>query len=70
MDSYVRQIIANDDGSLGLTTVAVIPGVDQSFGGAFTPDIPPPGREIPTCEARDLPWIGNSVPVVDGVPQG
>lgn len=69
VDSYVRQIVANDDGSLGLTTVAVIPGVDQSFGGAFTPDIDPPGREVPTCEVRDLPWIGHSIPVVDGVPQ-
>ena len=65
-DSYVRQITAGPDGTLGLTTVAVVPRVDQSFGGAFTPDIDPPGREVPTCEARNLPWIGASIPVVDG----
>ena len=66
VDSYVRQITAAPDGNLALTTVAVVPRVDQSFGGAFTPEIGPPGREVPTCEARNLPWIGASVPVVNG----
>jgi branched-chain amino acid transport system substrate-binding protein len=28
-----------------------------------------PSREVPTCEVRDIEWIGNAVPVVDGVPQ-
>ena len=66
VDSYVRQMVTNPDGTLGLTTVAVIPGVDQSFGGAFSPDIDPPSRTVPACEARDLAWIGNSTPVVGG----
>ena len=33
------------------------------------PDTPGPGRDFPPCEERDLPWIGNAIPVVDGVPQ-
>jgi hypothetical protein len=49
--------------------VAIIPGVDQTFGGTFGPDTPPPSREDPPCEERDLPWVGNAIPVVDGVPQ-
>ena len=66
VDSYVRQMVLNDEGALTLQTVAVIPGVDQSFGGAFTKEGGMPSREIPTCEARDIPWIGSSIPVVDG----
>jgi branched-chain amino acid transport system substrate-binding protein len=69
-DQFVRQMVLNDDGSLGLATVAIVPAVDQSFGAAFTKEGGMPSREIPTCEVRDVPWIGNSIPVVDGVPQG
>ncbi len=68
VDSYVRQLVAGPDGALGLTTVAVIPGVDQTFGGSFAQGTMP-SREIPTCEPRSLSWIGNSTPVVDGVIQ-
>ena len=32
-------------------TVAIIPQVDQTFGGTFSPDTPPPDRENPACEA-------------------
>ena len=53
----------------GPETVAIIPQVDQTFGGTFGPDTPPPSREDPPCEARELPWLGNAIPVVDGVPQ-
>ena len=49
--------------------MAIIPQVDQTFGGTFGPDTPPPSREDPPCEERDLPWVGNAIPVVDGVPQ-
>jgi branched-chain amino acid transport system substrate-binding protein len=70
VDGHVRQLVDTGDGTLGLATVAIIPGVDQSFGGSFTKEGGMPGRDIPTCEARDIPWIGNSVPVVDGEPQG
>jgi branched-chain amino acid transport system substrate-binding protein len=69
-DTYVAQLVLDEEsGEVVQQTVAVIPGVDQSFGGTFTPDSPPPGRDFPPCEERDLPWSGNAIPVVDGVPQ-
>ena len=48
---------------------SIIPRVDQTFGGTFSADTPPPSRDVPGCEARDLPWVGQRDPVVDGVPQ-
>jgi branched-chain amino acid transport system substrate-binding protein len=68
-DQYLRRIVVNDDGSLGLTTVAVIPNVDQTFAGTFAQGSMP-SRDVPTCEVRDVIWIGNATEVVDGVPQG
>jgi branched-chain amino acid transport system substrate-binding protein len=50
-------------------TVAIIPDVDQTFGGTFSTDTPPPSRDFPACEQSDLPWVGQAIPVVDGVPQ-
>jgi hypothetical protein len=49
--------------------VAIVPGVDQTFGGTFGPGSEAPSRDYPPCEPRDLPWHGNEIPVVDGVPQ-
>ncbi len=68
-DQYVRQLVLGDDGALGLTTVAVIPSVDQTFGGTFSQG-EMPSRDVPSCESRDIAWIGNATPVVGGVPQG
>ena len=67
--TYVQQLVEDDSGEIVAETVALIPGVDQSFGGTFSADTPPPDRENPSCETRDLPWSGNAIPVVDGVPQ-
>ncbi len=69
VDTSVQQLVLNDDGEVVSQTVAIIPGVDQTFGGTFGPDTPPPSRDDPGCETRDLPWVGNAIPVVDGVPQ-
>jgi branched-chain amino acid transport system substrate-binding protein len=68
-DQYLRRIVLNDDGTLGLATVAVIPNVDQTFAGTFAQGNMP-SRDTPTCEVRDVVWIGGATPVVDGVPQG
>jgi len=68
-DQYVRRFVLKDDGTLGLTTVALVPAVDQTFGGTFAQGNMP-SREVPTCEVRDISWIGNATEVVDGVPQG
>ena len=69
VDTSVQQLVLNDDGEIVSQTVALVPGVDQTFGGTFSTETPPPGREDPGCETADLPWVGNAVPVVDGVPQ-
>ncbi|MCY4102928.1 MAG: ABC transporter substrate-binding protein [bacterium] len=67
-DQYVGRIYMDDNGEMQSSTVAFVPQVDQTFGGTFTGD-PPPSRDFPPCEVRDLPWIGNATPVVDGVLQ-
>ena len=69
VDAAVQQLVLNEDGEVVSKTVAIVPGVDQTFGGLFSPTTPPPSREDPGCVEADLPWIGNAIPVVDGVPQ-
>ena len=70
IDTYVAQLVLDEEsGEVVQKTVAIIPQVDQTFGGTFGPDTPPPSRDFPGCETRDLPWSGNAIPVVDGVPQ-
>ena len=69
VDTFVAELVLEDDGTLSQQTLAVVPGVDQTFGGTYSADTPPPERDNTSCEARDLPWQGNSIPVVDGVPQ-
>ena len=48
------------DGKLAVKTVGDIPGVDQTFGGTFSPLTPAPGRTTPKCVKRSLPWIGKT----------
>ena len=69
VDTYVAQLVLADDGSVGQRTVAIIPSVDQTFGGTYSSETAPPERDNTPCEQRDLPWTGNAIPVVDGVPQ-
>ena len=69
VDTAVTQLYVNDAGELDQKTVAIIPGVDQTFGGTFSTETDPPERDNTSCEIRELPWQGNSIPVVDGVPQ-
>ena len=68
IDTFVQQLVLDGD-EVVAETVAIIPGVTQDFGGTFGDDTPPPGRDFPGCEERDLPWTGSAIPVVDGVPQ-
>ncbi|MGP3970040.1 ABC transporter substrate-binding protein [Streptomyces sp. 6N223] len=69
VDVGLSRLAVNDSGEVVQETVAIVPGVDQTFGGTFSPDTPSPGRDFPACEERDLPWEGQAIPVVDGVPQ-
>jgi branched-chain amino acid transport system substrate-binding protein len=68
VDVGLSQLV-EENGEIVQKAVAIIPGVDQTFGGTFSTDTPPPGRDFPPCEEADLPWVGNAIPVVDGVPQ-
>ena len=69
VDVGLSQLV-EEDGEIVQKGVAIIPGVDQSFGGTFSTETPAPGRESPDCVESDLPWVGNAIPVMDGVPQG
>jgi len=70
IDTFVAQLVLDEEsGEVVQETVSIIPQVDQTFGGTFGPDTPPPSREDPECVEADLPWSGNAIPVVDGVPQ-
>ncbi|MYB24311.1 MAG: ABC transporter substrate-binding protein [Acidimicrobiia bacterium] len=64
-DQWTQLLYLDDDGNLAASTVQKVPAVDQTFGGTFTGE-PPPSRDFPPCEARDIAWIGNAIPVVDG----
>jgi branched-chain amino acid transport system substrate-binding protein len=69
VDVGVSQLALNEDGEIIQRAVAIVPQVDQTFGGTFGPDTASPSRDFPACEQRELPWAGNAIPVVDGVPQ-
>jgi branched-chain amino acid transport system substrate-binding protein len=69
VDVGLSRLVVDDAGDVVQESVAIIPGVDQTFGGTFGTDTPPPSRDFPPCEERELPWVGNAIPVVDGVPQ-
>jgi branched-chain amino acid transport system substrate-binding protein len=54
-DNFVK-VVTGD----AVTTFWKIPQTSQDFGGTFTPETPPPDRDNPVCETRDLPWVGNA----------
>ncbi len=70
VDTFVAQLVLDEEsGEVVQKTVAIVPGVTQTFGGTYSSDTPPPERDNTPCEPRELPWQGNEIPVVDGVPQ-
>lgn len=70
VDTFVAQLVLDEEsGEIVQQTVAIVPGVDQTFGGTYSSEGDPPERDNTPCEERDLPWQGNLIPVVDGVPQ-
>jgi len=68
VDVGLSQLV-EENGEIVQKAVAIVPEVDQTFGGTFSTDTPPPSRDFPECEERELPWVGNAIPVEDGVPQ-
>ena len=62
-DNFVKEIVPDTNGDKvpDVKTVRRIPGVEQTFGGTFTADTPPPDRTNPKCEAgASIPWLGKS----------
>lgn len=70
IDTFVAQLVVDEEsGDVVQRTVSIVPGVDQSFGGTYSSETDPPERDNTPCEEKELPWQGNLIPVVDGVPQ-
>jgi branched-chain amino acid transport system substrate-binding protein len=62
-DNFVKEIVPDTNGDKipDVKTVRRIPGVEQTFGGTFTADTPPPDRTNPKCQKGNQPaWVGNS----------
>jgi branched-chain amino acid transport system substrate-binding protein len=62
-DNFVKEIVPDTNGDKipDVKTVRRIPGVEQTFGGTFTADTPPPDRTNPKCKKGNQPaWVGNS----------
>jgi len=64
---YLDQLYKNSKNQLAIKTVAMVPNVNQTFGGVFSHATPSPGRSFPTCVHKKLPWTGKEIPVVNGV---
>jgi branched-chain amino acid transport system substrate-binding protein len=52
--------LALNNGKIAANTVAMIPNVDQTFGGTFSETTPAPGRTFPPCVKRSIPWLGKA----------
>jgi branched-chain amino acid transport system substrate-binding protein len=62
-DNYVKEIVPDTSGDKvpDVKTIRKVPGVEQTFGGTFTPDTPAPDRTNPKCEKGNQPdWVGNA----------
>ena len=66
---YLDQLYKDSSGKLAIKTVAMVPQVNQTFGGVFSHATPSPGRTFPGCVHKKLPWTGKEIPIVNGVPQ-
>jgi branched-chain amino acid transport system substrate-binding protein len=70
IDTFVAQLVVDEEtGEVVQQTKYIVPGVDQTFGGTYSSETDPPERDNTPCEERELPWQGNLIEVVDGVPQ-
>jgi branched-chain amino acid transport system substrate-binding protein len=58
-DQYSYKLIAKTaSGAPGVVTIMTVPKVDETWGGHFTPQTPPLGKNYPTCAKFKLPWQG------------
>jgi branched-chain amino acid transport system substrate-binding protein len=66
-DQYEMQLVKTPSGAPTVTIAGYVPNVDQTFGGTFAPNKPPPGRTFPPCVKKKLPWQGKIQVVKNGV---
>jgi branched-chain amino acid transport system substrate-binding protein len=59
---YLGRVEKNPRGKLVVRQIAVLPNVEQTFGGYFSPATPPPGRTQPKCKRWKPPAWVKSVP--------
>ena len=65
-DQYPLQIVSKG-GKPAVSIAGYVPNVDQTFGGYFGPSKKAPGRTVPACVKRKLPWQGKIRVVKNGV---
>jgi branched-chain amino acid transport system substrate-binding protein len=65
-DQYPLQIVRKG-GKPAVTIAGYVANVDQTFGGYFGPSKKAPGRTVPACVKRKLPWQGKIRVVKNGV---
>jgi branched-chain amino acid transport system substrate-binding protein len=65
-DQYPLQIVKGKDGKPAAAVAGYVPNVDQTFGGYFGPNKKAPGRNVPACTKRKLPWQGKVRVVKNG----
>jgi branched-chain amino acid transport system substrate-binding protein len=53
--NYLNRLELNPKGQLAVRTFETVPAVEQTFGGAFSPTSPPPGRTNPPCKRGKPP---------------
>jgi branched-chain amino acid transport system substrate-binding protein len=66
-DQYQMQLVKGPGGAPTVAIAGYVPAVDQTFGGTFAPNKPPPGRTFPPCVKKKLPWQGKIQVVKNGV---
>ena len=66
-DQYPLRITrAVGSGTVSAEIAGYVPNVDQTFGGYFGPSKKAPGRTVPACVKRKLPWQGKIRVVQNG----
>jgi branched-chain amino acid transport system substrate-binding protein len=65
-DQYPLRIVRGSDGKPAAQVAGYVPNVDQTFGGYFGPNKKAPGRNVPACTKRKLPWQGKIQVVRNG----
>jgi branched-chain amino acid transport system substrate-binding protein len=67
-DQYPIQYVKKGN-TITYEVIGLVPQVNQTFGGQFSPNTPSPSRTAPACKKAKLPWMNKIIPVKNGVIQ-